>query len=107
MEPTADISVRSESPLPGAELIVQNGRLKGTSKPLNLPITLVGRSAGCDMRLNVEGVSAVHCVLVHGPAGLVLKDLQSERGTLVNGRPASATLITNGDQLTIGPFQFL
>lgn len=106
MESSHDQTVRAEVSAP-AELIVQNGRLKGSSKPLVPPLALIGQAAGCDIRLNVEGVRPLHCVLVHTPMGLVLRDLQGGNGTVVNGKPTATCVLQNGDQLVIGPFQFL
>lgn len=105
MEPSHDLPARAEVAAP-AELIVQNGRLKGSSKPLHPPLSLIGRADGCDIRLNVEGVRPLHCVLVHTPQGLVLRDLQGGGGTLVNGQPTATGLLQNGDLLAIGPFRF-
>lgn len=89
-----------------AELIIQNGRLKGTCKPLSQAVTLMGRGNGCDIRLNVDGVSAVHCVLAHGADGLTIRDLQTSAGTVVNGRPVGMAALHDGDHITVGPFQF-
>ena len=96
MEPSQDLSARAEVSAP-AELIVQNGRLKGSSKPLHPPLVLIGRAEGCDIRLNVDGVRPLHCVLVHSPKGLILRDLQGGKGTLVNGEPTATCVLQNGD----------
>jgi hypothetical protein len=92
-------------PPPGGELILQDGRLSGTRRPLSLPLTLIGRSAACDVRLQAEEVEPVHCALVHGPEGLLLRDL-GETGVLVNDTPASALLLRDGDTVTVGPCRF-
>jgi pSer/pThr/pTyr-binding forkhead associated (FHA) protein len=91
---------------PPAELIVRNGRLQGSARPLAGPLTLIGRAPGCDLRLNVQGVRPLHCGLVQGPLGVHVRDLQGSGGTLVNGVAASDALLKNGDILTVGPFQF-
>jgi chromosome segregation ATPase len=104
MEPTHD--PQPSDPAPWGELVVQNGRLSGTHRALTSPLTLIGQAAGCDVRLNVEGVHPQHCALVIGPTGLLLRDLQGESGTLVNGEPVTSCLLHNGDVLTVGPFSF-
>jgi pSer/pThr/pTyr-binding forkhead associated (FHA) protein len=101
--PAADCAA---SPSSQAELVIQNGRMRGTCRQLNHPLTLIGRKTGCDIRLNVEGVSARHCVLLLHPTGVMLRNLQSEEKTLVNEKPVTVCALRNGDQLTIGPFQF-
>src|SRR5947209_6107387 len=104
----------SETPLgvadpaapPQGELVVQNGRLSGARRPLNVGLTMIGRAEGCDVRLNVEGVSPLHCVLVHTPAGLLVRDLTSESGTLLNGDPVGLSVLRDADLLAVGPFRF-
>lgn len=89
-----------------AELVIQNGRHKGSSRPLNLPLTTIGRAPGCDLRLNVEGIGPLHCCLTYGPNGLQLRELHEGGGTLVNGQPAGSEPLQHGDLLGVGPFQF-
>jgi hypothetical protein len=109
MDPTADPQPEGADDLlqiaPG-ELIVQNGRLSGVRTPLRSPVTVVGQAQGCDVRLDVDGVSPLHCLLLHGPSGLVLRDLQSVSGTCINGAPVAVCALHDGDLLSVGPFQF-
>jgi pSer/pThr/pTyr-binding forkhead associated (FHA) protein len=101
MEPT-----KNTPPADTGELIIQNGRLSGTHRPLTLPLTLIGRAAGCDVRLNVDGIEALHCALVQDAAGgLNLRHLGSSE-TLVNGKEFDGGALKEGDTLTIGPFHF-
>jgi pSer/pThr/pTyr-binding forkhead associated (FHA) protein len=102
MAPTPDVP----PPAPWGELVVQNGRLTGTRWPLRGAAQAVGQKEGCDFRLNVAGVSPLHCVLFRGPAGPVLLDLHSAGGTFVNGDPVDLRPLCEGDRLTVGPFQF-
>jgi hypothetical protein len=106
MEATPAPPTRTEAaPSPG-ELVLLTGRLGGTRKPLCVPLTSLGRQPGCDFRLDVEGVEDLHCVIVCGPHGLVLRDLQSGAGTFLNGERVQNRPLHDGDLLTIGPFQF-
>jgi hypothetical protein len=93
------------APSPG-ELVLLTGRLAGTRKPLSVPLTSVGRQPGCDVRLDVEGVEDLHCVIVCGAQGLVVRDLHSEAGTFLNGERVQNRPLLDGDLLTVGPFQF-
>src|SRR5207247_10645531 len=88
------------------ELGVQNGRLRGARRPLALPLTLLGREAGCEIRLNVDDVSPLHCAVVRTSGGLQLRDLQSETGTLVNGERITTCTLRDGDRIAVGPFRF-
>jgi hypothetical protein len=95
----------ASQPPPG-ELVLQNGRLSGARRALNAHVTLVGQAPGCDVRLDVQGVCPVHCLVVHSPAGLVVRDLQTEGGTYVNGERVTLATLDDGDVLAVGPFRF-
>jgi chromosome segregation ATPase len=90
---------------PGGEVVLLNGPLKGTRRALGLPVTCIGRAPTCDLRLDVEGVSALHCLIVHGPGGFVVRDLGGEPGTQVNGETAASAALHDGDVLTVGSLQ--
>jgi chromosome segregation ATPase len=101
MEATPQI----DPPAPVGELILQNGRLNGARKPLGLALTLLGSADGCDIRLNVDAVLPVHCALVRGTDGLVVRALPGA-ATLLNDQPVTECLVRDGDLLGVGPFQF-
>src|SRR5262249_12063195 len=67
---------------------------------------VMGKAFGCELRLNVDGVSPLHCGIVNSYAGLFLRDLSGGGKTLLNGSPAANGPLKNGDILGIGPFQF-
>ena len=84
-------------------------KLKGTSGsvinqsfPFGESIVL-GASADCDVQLDEPGVSPRHAEirLLDGKS-LLLKDLDSELGTLLNGEPVIETLLGSGDEIRIG-----
>jgi hypothetical protein len=43
---------------------------------------------------------------VQGHEGVVLRDLGTPDGTLVNGEPVAVTVLNDGDLLSVGPFRF-
>ena len=88
------------------ELVVLNGRQRGSRKPLGGPATLVGRAEGCEIRLNVEGVEPFHCVIARGPNEVTIRDLDSALGTFVNGQRIRSVRLRDGDLLDVGPFRF-
>jgi pSer/pThr/pTyr-binding forkhead associated (FHA) protein len=90
---------------PAGELVIQNSRLKGTRRSLGVPLTFLGRAPNCDLRLDTAGVGSLHCLIAHGPGGFVVRDLDSESGTFVNGERVSSAPLRNGDVVTVGPFQ--
>jgi pSer/pThr/pTyr-binding forkhead associated (FHA) protein len=46
----------------------------------------------------------MHAVIERSPEGLVIIDLGSGGGTLVNGRKVNKVALVTGDTLQIGPF---
>jgi hypothetical protein len=85
------------------ELVVQNGPLSGARRPLSTSLILIGHSESCDIRINVEGIDALHCAIARSQTGAVVRDLESETGTLVNGQHVGIVALHDGDLLSIGP----
>ena len=64
---------------------------------------LVGRDEDCDLRIGSASVSRKHCVIKNSAEGILVTDLGSQNGTLVNDVPIKApTLLREGDVLRIG-----
>lgn len=89
-------------------------KLKGTSGsvinqsfPLGESIVL-GSSSDCDVQLTEAGVSARHAEirLVDGKS-LLLKDLGSKTGTLLNGVPVTESELGSGDEIRIGTCRWM
>jgi pSer/pThr/pTyr-binding forkhead associated (FHA) protein len=63
----------------------------------------VGRTARADFILDAALVSRVHCKLTADKSDqLVVEDLGSTNGTLVNGQKVERTVLRSGDVLTVG-----
>jgi pSer/pThr/pTyr-binding forkhead associated (FHA) protein len=107
MEPTANLPPEADEPgpPPAGVLVVQNGRLSGVRRPLGA-VTVLGRAPVCDVALTLEGVHALHCAVVQGPAGFVVRDLTGAGATLLNGEPVTAAPLQHGDTIEVGPYQF-
>jgi chromosome segregation ATPase len=87
-----------------AELVRLDGE-QHTAYPLARR-TRIGRIAGCEMQIDSQSVSRNHAVLLKGPRELIVEDLNSTNGVLVNGRKISRQVLSDGDVLTIGETQF-
>jgi predicted component of type VI protein secretion system len=70
------------------------------------PILLLGRSEECDVPLEDESVSEVHCVIVQTDGLLLLRDLASRNGTRVNGQRVRRAALLPNDELQIGRLRF-
>lgn len=69
---------------------------------LTSPVTVVGRGADADLRVHDTGVSRAHAELrVEGDVVRVV-DLGSTNGTLVNGRPVTTAVLSDGDSIEVG-----
>jgi pSer/pThr/pTyr-binding forkhead associated (FHA) protein len=85
-----------------AELVVHTGPLAGTRRLLAGPLTFLGRSAAADLRVDLDGVNPLHCLIAHNADGFQARDLETESGTLVNGQRIGAVQLQHGDLLTLG-----
>ncbi len=63
---------------------------------------LIGRSEGCDIRLQHWSVSRQHALIVNDDGRLLLRDLGSQNGTFVDGKPVQSATIEAGSSLRIG-----
>ena len=77
----------------------------GSFKKLSLPDKLVtlGRDRHCDFCIPNQRVSRKHCQIDNRSDKIILQDLNSKAGTLVNGNSVTKTEIVSGDIIVIGP----
>ncbi len=65
--------------------------------------TRLGSIGDNDVVLAIRGVSRRHALLAHGPDGLVIEDLESRNGVLVNGVRTRSARLRPGDEIRLGP----
>ena len=63
---------------------------------------MIGRSVGCNLRLDDSEVSRHHARITHNGTDFVLNDLKSANGTKVNGQSVAERVLANGDSLQFG-----
>ncbi|MFC3551811.1 FHA domain-containing protein [Lysobacter cavernae] len=73
----------------------------GRSFTLDRPRT-VGRAGESDIRISESGFAERHALLEAHADGVVLRDLGSVEGSVVNGRPVRHALLQPGDQVVFG-----
>lgn len=74
-----------------------------------LPVTLIGRSTECNLKIASSQVSRNHCRITLADDAVFVEDLGSANGTLVDGQPLPAhqpTAIAPGTHLIVGPAEF-
>jgi hypothetical protein len=63
---------------------------------------IVGRARDVDFRVEDSNVSRRHAAIFWSEGSVVIEDLGSTNGTMVNGYPISKTVIRSGDVIAIG-----
>ena len=77
------------------------GALQRRIRLKHLPVVL-GRSVDADVHLDDQWASRCHCEISEANGTLVVRDLGSRNGTLVNGQYVQEARLNPGDRLTIG-----
>lgn len=80
------------------------GRYHGRSFTLDQPRT-VGSDAACDIRIDDAAFAARHCRIGLENGALVLRALDSDDASLVNGMPVRDAVLQGGDQVVFDAHQ--
>ena len=72
--------------------------------PLREGESIIGRSAGCAIRLDSDAVSRKHARLIYANNKLLLSDLGSSNGTYIKERRIEEEGLRNGDTIRIADF---
>src|SRR6266699_2063061 len=89
------------------QLMIIRGRGASDTVPLGDGVTTVGRHDDCQLRIASSQVSRKHCQIFEKKGLLLVKDLCSSNGTLVNGkRIADQRVLEPCDELTVGSVKF-
>ena len=68
---------------------------------------MLGRQKSCHLVIPFQSVAENHCLLIHDGGNWYAKNMSNqEQGTLINGEPIDYNKIENGDQLTIGTYDY-
>ncbi len=86
------------------QLVVLRGRSSTTALKLGDGVTTAGRHDDCQLRIKSSEVSRRHCQFFEKNGMLLVKDMGSSNGTLLNGKKIEGQRVLEpGDELTIGP----
>src|SRR5690242_2455508 len=88
-----------------AKLVVVGGKASKGEVKLKLP-TVLGRSRDAGLAIAHPNVSRRRCEIREVEGALVVKDLGSSNGTLVNDEVIQEVVLKPGDTLTVGPLVF-
>lgn len=80
--------------------------LDSRTRPLELHLArlpvILGRGPDADIRLDDHWISRRHCLLEEHDGALVVRDLGSKNGTLVNNQTIHEAKLLPGDELSLG-----
>ena len=90
------------------QLIVVRGKPEGKVIPLAGPKFKIGRGETCHLRPNSEQVSREHAEFTIESNAVIVRDLGSRNGTLVNGKALTteACKLKDRDLVQVGPLTF-
>lgn len=85
-----------------ASLTLLRGEEEGEAFALNAAEIVIGREEGCAVRIEGLGLSRRHCAISRAGERYLLRDLNSENGTWVNGVRITEKELRDGDQVGLG-----
>src|SRR5436190_23350030 len=89
------------------QLVVVRGKPEGKVIPLVGPKFKIGRGETCHLRPNSEQVSREHAEFTINADSVLVRDLGSRNGTLVNGKALTAEYrLKDRDLVQVGPLTF-
>jgi two-component system, NtrC family, response regulator GlrR len=102
--PTESVAVHSfERALSeGFRVTVQAGPDRGATKTSTSPRLTIGTDPSCDLVLGCRATSRFHCEIELGPAGAVIRDLESTNGTRVDGVRVIVAYLRRGSEVELG-----
>jgi len=86
-------------------LKIVEGPEKGTVYPLVKPRITIGR-ANTDVRIDDRTVSRLHCALEIAENRILLRDLGSTNGTIIDNQPIKTAILESGSTFRIGMHVF-
>lgn len=105
----SQIKDHGSAPTKDACLVVIYGGDLGKKYSLDKPVLLIGRSSKCDIQVDQDAVSRNHCKIINTGKSILLRDLGSTNGSIVNDEVVNECHLTDGDRVKIGRtiFKFL
>jgi predicted component of type VI protein secretion system len=86
------------------QMLVVQGKARGQFLRFPCGEFIFGRGPECHVRPNSDWVSRQHCLLRVTEDAMLIRDLGSTNGTLVNGSRVTGEIeLHAGDQLQVGP----
>lgn len=94
--------LRAKTQRDRAYLIVLAGSNVGEMYRVEEGETFVGRGQQATIRLNDDGISRKHARIFQHGGEVLIEDMKSANGTVVNGLPVTTQLLKDGDKIRLG-----
>jgi pSer/pThr/pTyr-binding forkhead associated (FHA) protein len=88
-----------------AELVLSLRDRELSRTPITHAKLTVGRDATCDVVIDNAGVSRTHAVVLYMDDEFRVRDMDSQNGITVNGKPIKDCVLKYGDVVGIGKFE--
>jgi two-component system, cell cycle response regulator len=85
-----------------AYLVVLQGTNVGEMHKIEGPEMVIGRATSATVRLNDDGISRRHCRVLSVGGQVIIEDLGSANGTVVNGEMVQHVALKEGDKIRLG-----
>jgi hypothetical protein len=101
--PSGDTDAEADATfiIPDAMLVESHGALEFRLGAMNY----IGRADDNQIRLKSGDISRRHAMISVAQGGYLLRDLQSQNGTYVNGQRIGEHLLAEGDHIRVGNFE--
>jgi len=112
--PRSGVGTRAAGHAAASQFLADSGTLalqvSGPGRPARLvrlrsPKCTVGSGAGCTLRLRADGVDALHCWILRGEAGTVIRCLGGAAS--LNGTRFDEALLSIGDRVALGTVELV
>jgi len=90
-----------------ARLIIKNEGFGNRVLELSMGVNRVGRDPECEICLDHDTISSLHCELALTDDGVHIRDCNSTNGTFINGEPVKEAWLDAGQELKIGDVELL
>ena len=97
-----EVELRQRREQLAAYLVVVQGSNVGEMHKIDGPELIVGRATNVAVRLSDDGISRRHCRVLQLGGQVVIEDLGSANGTLVNGEMVQHQALKEGDKIRLG-----
>jgi len=102
-QPTVFVSEeRDFKLLRSGKLVVVEGEDRGSELIVEKERVTLGRSTVCDLTLKEGSVSGIHCEVVAGPEGFLLRDMGSTNGIFMLGHQILELYLRPGSEFQVG-----